>query len=158
MHSELALLKCNTNQVSALLHNASENLIYFNCGFVTGWFQVEIPGRWGNVDDHPSYFSLFALVEKCFSNDSRACECSEVCACTEAPHQNLFDSSSRTENKVHNSQTHLHITVTVTNKTSLCSFYDVPCFDGYGYESDAARRCATGAVGVTAGEAFTPPV
>ena len=45
MHSELVLLKCNTNQVSALLHYALGNLIYFNCGLVSRWFCVKISGQ-----------------------------------------------------------------------------------------------------------------
>ncbi len=72
MHSELVWLKCNTNQVSALLHNALENLIYFNCGLVTGWFRVWIPEQ-REVGKHkwlasiaPHQSPLQWTWEKCF--------------------------------------------------------------------------------------------
>lgn len=52
MHSEPVLLKCNTNQVSGLLHYALENLIYFNCGLVLRpdpWTKVGGETRMSNI-------------------------------------------------------------------------------------------------------------
>jgi len=41
MHGKPVFPKCDTNQVSALLHYALENLIYSNCGLVTGCVRSE---------------------------------------------------------------------------------------------------------------------